>query len=95
MPRDCHHPGFGWPDLRRVLSGPAYARRLARRAVEAGADIWTESTVTRWTGERRLQVTDAAGPVRLVRRPPCCWPPVAASGRARPASCRATGRRAC
>jgi thioredoxin reductase len=61
IPRDCDHLGFGWADLRRVLSGPAYARSLARRAGRAGVDGWTESTVTRWSGDRRLHVTTPRG----------------------------------
>jgi thioredoxin reductase len=61
VPRDCHHAGFGWADLRRVLSGPAYARRLAARATAAGAETWTESSVTRWAGERSLRVTSPRG----------------------------------
>jgi thioredoxin reductase len=61
VPRDCHHVGFGWSDLRRVLSGPAYARRLAERARAAGAEAWTESSVTRWAGERSLAVTSPRG----------------------------------
>ena len=32
MPRLCEHTGFGLRDLRRVLSGPAYARRWVERA---------------------------------------------------------------
>ena len=31
-PRLCEHTGFGLRDLRRVLSGPAYARRWVERA---------------------------------------------------------------
>jgi thioredoxin reductase len=61
IPRDCHHLGFGWPDLRRVLSGPAYAHRWAGLARSAGADTWTESSVTRWKGARSLQVCTPRG----------------------------------
>jgi NADPH-dependent 2,4-dienoyl-CoA reductase/sulfur reductase-like enzyme len=61
IPRDCDHLGFGWSDLRRVLSGPAYARRLARMARDAGVDTWTESSATRWSGERGVHVTTPRG----------------------------------
>jgi thioredoxin reductase len=61
VPRDCRHLGFGWADLRRVLTGPAYARRLARVAAAAGVEAWTESSVTRWAGERRLHLTSPRG----------------------------------
>ena len=42
IPRFCPHPTFGLADALRPMTGPAWARRLARRA--AGAD-WS----TRWT----------------------------------------------
>jgi thioredoxin reductase len=61
IPRDCHHPGFGWFDLRRVLSGPAYARRCARDVRARGVDAWTESAATRWKDGRVLQVTSPRG----------------------------------
>ena len=61
IPRDCHHAGFGWEDLRRLMSGPGYARRWAARVRAAGADVWTESAATRWKGARTLQVTSPRG----------------------------------
>ncbi len=45
VPRHCDHTGFGLQDLRRPLSGPAYARLLARRAEGAGARILLRTTV--------------------------------------------------
>ncbi|MEY2754326.1 MAG: hypothetical protein RJB65_684, partial [Actinomycetota bacterium] len=36
-PRHTDHLGFGMRDLRRVLSGPEYARRLTTIASDAGA----------------------------------------------------------
>ncbi len=36
IPRHAQHQGFGLRDLRRVLSGPAYARRYAELARAAG-----------------------------------------------------------
>jgi NADPH-dependent 2,4-dienoyl-CoA reductase/sulfur reductase-like enzyme len=68
VPRDCHHLGFGWPDLRRMLSGPDYARRLASLAQASRVDTWTESSVTRWKGARRLQVTTPRGVFELSAR---------------------------
>ncbi|HEY7512706.1 MAG TPA: NAD(P)/FAD-dependent oxidoreductase [Vicinamibacteria bacterium] len=61
IPRDCRHPGFGWADQRRVLSGPAYARRLARLAHDARVEVWTESAAVRWTADRRVEVTTPRG----------------------------------
>lgn len=65
IPRHSDHPGYGMRDLRRFLSGPAYARRLTAQAADAGALLETEAMVTGWGGERRLQVTSPQG-VRTV-----------------------------
>jgi len=46
VPRHFDHTGFGLQDLRRALTGPAYARLLTRRAEEAGARIRTSTTVS-------------------------------------------------
>ncbi len=48
VPRHCAHTGFGLRDLRRVMTGPGYARHYAEAAADAGADIRTGTTVTGW-----------------------------------------------
>jgi thioredoxin reductase len=77
IPRHSAHTGFGARDLRRVLTGPAYARWYAAAAAAAGADIRLGTTVTGWdgpagpggaggappgdSGPHRLTLTSAAG----------------------------------
>jgi thioredoxin reductase len=61
IPRLCEHTGFGLRDLRRVLSGPTYARRWVQRAVSAGVDIRTSSMVTGWAAPGQAQVTGPGG----------------------------------
>ena len=61
IPRLCAHTGFGVRDLRRVLSGPAYARRWVDRAVASGVDIRTRTMVTGWSAEGRAQLTAPGG----------------------------------
>src|SRR6202035_2421703 len=56
-PRLCEHTGFGLRDLRRVLNGPAYARRWVQRAATSGVDIRTRSMVTSWAGPGKAEVT--------------------------------------
>ncbi|MEV6107510.1 FAD-dependent oxidoreductase [Streptomyces sp. NPDC051940] len=68
IPRHSDHTGFGIRDLRRVMRGPAYARTLAERAVDAGAQLLTEATVTGWCGERSLEVTTPQGLLRVDAR---------------------------
>ena len=61
VPRHCDHTGFGLRDLRRVLSGPAYARRYVETAERAGVEIRTRVTVTDWLGDRRVRTTSPGG----------------------------------
>lgn len=46
VPRHSLHTGYGLRDLRRVMTGPAYARALADAALRAGAQVRTSCTVT-------------------------------------------------
>jgi thioredoxin reductase len=48
IPRHAKHQGFGLRDLRRPLSGPAYARRYAELARAAGVELLAETMVTGW-----------------------------------------------
>ncbi|MCF6317207.1 MAG: NAD(P)/FAD-dependent oxidoreductase [Marinosulfonomonas sp.] len=45
IPRHCGHPPFGMREFRRVLKGPAYARRLVERAVAVGVEVHCATTV--------------------------------------------------
>ncbi|MET0206476.1 MAG: FAD-dependent oxidoreductase, partial [Thermoleophilaceae bacterium] len=61
IPRHAGHQGFGLRDLRRPLSGPAYARTLSTLAREAGAELLTETMVTGWSPDGPLELTSPAG----------------------------------
>ncbi len=61
VPRHCDHTGFGWRDLRRVMSGPGYARRYIRKAEQSGVEIHTRVTVTEWVGPGQVRVTSPGG----------------------------------
>src|SRR5215471_20107673 len=50
IPRHSAHTGFGARDLRRVLTGPGYARHYADAAAAAGAQVRVGTTVTGWDG---------------------------------------------
>jgi thioredoxin reductase len=60
IPRLTRHQGFGLRDLRRALSGPAYARRRVELAREAGVDLLEETMVTGWE-EAGLELTSPRG----------------------------------
>ena len=60
IPRHARHQGFGLRDLRRPLSGPAYARRYAELARDAGVEVLEETMVTGWTAGA-LELTSPRG----------------------------------
>lgn len=61
VPRHSAHTGYGLRDLRRLLTGPEYARRLADAAVAAGAQVRVAATVTGWAGDLAVEVTAPTG----------------------------------
>jgi thioredoxin reductase len=65
VPRHSWHTGYGLRDLRRVMTGPAYARSLVSAALSAGADLRAGTTVTGWTpgpdGSHAVTITSPAG----------------------------------
>jgi thioredoxin reductase len=61
IPRHSDHLGYGIRDLKRFISGPAYARRLTEAAREAGAVLETEAMVTGWSGDRAMEITSPRG----------------------------------
>ncbi len=65
VPRHSWHTGYGLRDLRRVLTGPAYARTLADAAEAAGAELRLGTTVTGWApgpdGSHAVTLTSADG----------------------------------
>jgi thioredoxin reductase len=65
IPRHAQHQGFGLRDLRRPLSGPAYARRYAELAARAGAELRTETMVTGWSPAGPLELSGPCGRERL------------------------------
>ena len=65
VPRHCRHIGFGMRDLRRIVSGPAYARRYASLALEHGIDIHTETAITGVEDGSVLRATSPSGLVDI------------------------------
>jgi thioredoxin reductase len=61
IPRHSAHTGYGLRDLRRMMTGPAYARHYARAAAQAGAEIRALATVTGWAEDRVAIVTSPDG----------------------------------
>lgn len=67
VPRFCGHSPYGFREFGRPMLGPAYARALALRARQAGAQIATGVTVTALDGPR-LVVTSDAGAAEIAAR---------------------------
>lgn len=85
IPRHADHQGYGLRDLHRMMSGPAYARTLAERAREAGADLLTSTQVTGWSADGGLMLTGPAG--RTAVRPRATVLATGCRERPRPARC--------
>ena len=68
IPRHSDHPGYGIRDLKRFMTGPAYARRLVQEAWTAGATIRTNATVTNWAGDLTVEATTPQGRIRVEAR---------------------------
>ncbi|HVM96701.1 MAG TPA: FAD-dependent oxidoreductase [Candidatus Acidoferrales bacterium] len=68
IPRHSVHTGFGWRDLRRVLSGPAYAARYVQMAGDAGVELRASTTVTGWQDANSVALTSPDGCYRLNAR---------------------------
>lgn len=66
VPRHCGHPVFGLREFGCLLSGPAYARRLAEAARRCGAALRTGTSVLALGRNGELQVTTPAGLANIV-----------------------------
>lgn len=66
IPRHCDHPPYGLREFRRLMRGPAYARRLVDVASAAGVTIRTRTTVTALHPGGRIDVTSPEGTETLV-----------------------------
>ncbi|MUH45321.1 MAG: FAD-dependent oxidoreductase, partial [Actinobacteria bacterium] len=65
IPRHSDHTGYGLRDIKRLMKGPAYARKLAARAHDSGAWVLTSATVTGWADGCSLLVTRPSGRMRV------------------------------
>jgi thioredoxin reductase len=65
-PRHCGHPGFGWKEFRRALTGPSYAKRLMHAA--AGVDVRTGTTALGLETGGRVHVVSPEGRETLAAR---------------------------
>jgi len=61
IPRHCLHSPYGMREWRRVMFGPAYARRLAREAQTAGAEIRCRTTVADLRPGGRIEISSPDG----------------------------------
>jgi NADPH-dependent 2,4-dienoyl-CoA reductase/sulfur reductase-like enzyme len=61
VPRLCGHPVFGLREFGRVLSGPAYARRLAGAACTAGVENRTQVNMLRLDHGGNLEIAAPLG----------------------------------
>jgi len=65
IPRHCGHPPFGIRECRRILTGPAYARRIVATALKKGVDISLKTTVTSLGPDGNLSLVSPDGQQEL------------------------------
>src|ERR1700757_216076 len=65
VPRHCGHPPFGMHEFGQVMSGPAYARRLAAAASAAGVEILCAHSVVALRSGGVLDVATPEGRVEI------------------------------
>src|SRR5258706_6531113 len=68
IPRHCGHSPFGLREFGRIMTGPAYARRLVASALAAGAELRTSTTVVALGADGQLELATEAGTSRLAAR---------------------------
>jgi len=68
VPRQCGHPPFGLREFGRILTGPAYARRLAAAAGAAGVEIALRHSVVTLLPGGALQVASPQGVTAISAR---------------------------
>ncbi|WP_297368961.1 FAD/NAD(P)-binding oxidoreductase [Acidocella sp.] len=67
-PRHCGHPPFGLREFRRLLTGPAYAKRLARAAFDANIPLLPRHSVLALHPGGTLDLATPEGPRTLTAR---------------------------
>lgn len=65
IPRHCGHPPFGMREFGRILTGPAYARRLVAKAVAVGVTILTKHSVIHAGDDGQLTVASPDGSLTM------------------------------
>ena len=68
IPRHTDHTGYGGRDLHRLLSGPAYARRLVAAATAAGVEVVTRAAAVGWVDDLALALATPDGERSVVAR---------------------------
>ena len=68
VPRHCGHPPFGWREYRRILTGPAYARRLVEQAGALGVEVRPATAAVRLQPGGRVEVTSPQGAQTIAAR---------------------------
>jgi NADPH-dependent 2,4-dienoyl-CoA reductase/sulfur reductase-like enzyme len=68
VPRHCAHPPYGLREFGRIMTGPAYARRLVEQARAAGVQIRCLHSVTRLLPDGLLEIATPGGRQQIQAR---------------------------
>lgn len=66
--RHCGHPPFGLREFKRLLTGPAYAKKLAATATEQGINIALNHSVTELAPGGHLTVASPEGIINMAAK---------------------------
>ncbi len=65
IPRHCGHPPFGMTELKKILTGPTYAKNIVTLAKKAGVEFWLNGTVVNLGRSAKLNVVTPSGSITL------------------------------
>jgi len=68
IPRHCGHPPFGILEYKRILTGPLYARRNVKTALDAGVELMLKTSVISLKAAGNLSLLSSDGPIELTAK---------------------------
>ena len=68
IPRHCGHPPFGILEYKRILTGPLYARRNVKTALDAGVELMLKTSVISLEAAGKLSLLSSDGPIELTAK---------------------------
>ncbi len=68
IPRHCGHPPFGIREYKKILTGPLYARRNVKTALDAGVELLLKTSVISLEVAGNLSLLSTDGPIEMTAK---------------------------